>query len=955
MSPVPIPHHLESPATARWQALAEDPAVAPLDPGLAEEGPRVFAASEFVAQACSRHPGMLGELAASGDLVRGCGPEELGDRVRQALADLPDDDDALLGALRALRRREMVRIAWRDISGRAPLEETMADLSALADGVLDATLGVLHRRLAATYGEPCGADGEPQSLVVLALGKLGAQELNFSSDIDLIFAIPDTGTTRGGRRERTSEEFFIRLGQNLIHALNHITEDGLVFRVDMRLRPFGSAGPLVITFDAMEAYYQQHGRDWERYAWIKARVAAGDRAAGERLLADLSPFVYRRYLDYGAFESLREMKALVAKEVSRKGMEENIKLGPGGIREVEFIAQTFQLIRGGRDIHLRERRVERVLTLLGEEGLLPAATVYELVAAYRFLRNTEHRLQQLHDQQTQSLPEDPEERDRLAFGLGFTDWENLMEMLDHHRARVQAHFSQVFAVPREMAAERDEDALELVWRGSLAGEGAREALARAGFRDPARAEERIQALRDTYGLRVMSATGRQRLDRLMPHVLQSLAETPEGESALERVFALLEAIARRSVYLALLAEHPEALGQVVRLFAASPWIAQHITRFPVTLDELLDPRTLYAPPDRAGLEGELDALLARTDTSDEEEELNILRTFKQTHVLRVAAADIAAALPLMRVSDHLSDIAEVLLARALELAWRDMTGRYGRPPVARGDPGRKGFLIIAYGKLGGLELGYGSDLDVVFLHDAGSLDETTDGPRATDVSTFYARIGKRLVHVLTAPTAAGPLYELDLRLRPSGRSGLLVTTLDAFAEYQERQAWTWEHQALVRARPVAGDPELWERFRAIRARVLARPRDPATLRAEVRDMRRRMREAHGTPDDESFHLKQDTGGIADIEFIVQYMVLRWAGDHPQLFEYTDNIRILEAAGRAGILAGADVRLLMDAYRAYRARVHRLALQDQPAVVPPGEFAELRQRVAAVWRRELETE
>ncbi len=873
--------------------------------------------------------------------------------VTDNLQDITDEP-TLLAALRRLRRREMVRIAWRDLAGRAELEETVLDLSMFADAVLDITLSRLHEWQSREMGVPTGAEGREQSMVVIAMGKLGARELNFSSDIDLIFAIPESGVTIGGRRGRTSEEYFIRLGQKLINALNANTADGFVFRMDMRLRPFGGSGPLVMTFDAMESYYQNHGRDWERYAWIKARIVAGDREAGAQLLAILRPFVYRRYLDYGAFDSLREMKALVAREVARKGMDTDIKLGPGGIREIEFIAQTFQLIRGGREPSLRERRLLDVIGHLKDRGYLEEHTATVLSQAYRFLRDTEHRIQEFADRQSQKLPDTPLNKMRLAWSMGYGDWDHFNSTLDHHREQVDGHFTRIFSIPQNGATPAHEHPLSLVWLGSLDQEHALAVLTDAGFENPTVVLTKLEKLRNSFSIRHMRQQGRRRLDRLMPLLLNAVTAADPGERTLELLLELLETVARRSVYLALLAEHPQALSQLITLCGASPWIAKHITRYPLLLDELLDPRTLYAPPDRDGLEDELAGELDKIPAGDEEQELDTLRLFKQTNALRVAAADVSAALPLMLVSDHLTDIAEILLRHTLKIAWRDMISHYGEPRCSIGALDQPaGFAIVAYGKLGGIELGYGSDLDIVFLHGSGGENQLTNGEKSIDNQVFFTRLGRRMVHLLTTHTAAGLLYELDFRLRPSGKSGMLVSSLDAFKEYQLNEAWTWEHQALVRARVVAGDPELGRLFRIVRGAVLTQKRNPAELRNRVREMRQRMRKELGGGGQDQFDLKQDSGGIADIEFMVQYGVLSWAPRHPKIVEYTDNIRLLESFTATGNLPERDTALLMDAYRAYRARVHALALQEQPAIVDAREFREYREKVTAVWNRLLE--
>jgi glutamate-ammonia-ligase adenylyltransferase len=925
-----------------------------LDPRAASSLPGVWAASAFVAHACIKSPALLSELNASDDLMIRYGAGAYRERLEKELQGVADEDD-LLKALRLIRRREMVRIAWRDLAGWADLAETLRDLSSLAAACVDCALSRLEDWQSRELGVPYGrASGKRQSLVVIGMGKLGAGELNFSSDIDLILAYPEEGETRGGNVPFSNQEYFTRVGRRLIHVLHFPTEEGFVFRVDLRLRPFGDSGPLAMGFDAMEEYYQTHGREWERYAWIKAAVIAGDRDEGARLMATLRPFVYRRYLDFSAFESLRAMKVLIEAEVRRKGMADNIKLGAGGIREVEFIGQAFQLIRGGRETELQVRPILVVLERLVAAGYLPSYAGEELAAAYHFLRRAENRLQEYGDQQTHRLPADAAARQRLAFSMGYGAWDEFLRELERHRRRVQGHFQQVFASPHTDPAANTGSDLQQLWAGILNDEQGGAVLAAVGYGGAAATLALITEFRNSPTTRQLTARGRERLDHLMPLLLGAVARAGDPDTTLGRVLDLVEKIARRTTYLSLLAESPMALSQLVRLCAASSWIANFLTRHPLLLDELLDPRTLYAPLARRALEDELAAALARLRADDLEQQMEVLRHFQQANTLRVAAADVAGAYPLMVVSDHLTEIAEVVLEAVLRLARRHLIDRHG-PPCCRvdGKTVEPGFVIIAYGKLGGIELGYGSDLDLVFLHGSEGEELGTQGAKPIDNSVFFARLGQRIIHMMTAHTPAGVLYDVDVRLRPSGASGMLVSGMAAFAEYQRHDAWTWEHQALVRARPVAGDAPVAARFAAIRREVLGRPRDAAQLRREVREMRERMRAELGQRDGEKFDLKQDAGGIADIEFMVQYSVLAWACAHPELLRYTDNIRLLEGLAQAGAIDRQDADLLSDIYRAYRAKVHQLTLLKEPTVVDARAFAGQRQAVMRVWRAVLE--
>ncbi len=946
-----LPELLQQRAEQQWRQLCEklgdDNPLA--DETLQAETQRVLALSEFVSQCLQRDTALLPDLLSSNDLLTSYSETHYAESLPVRLEGCSDEKQ-LGEVLRKFRRREMVRIAWRDLAGHADLIETTADLSHLADACIDVALERLYEWHCTQWGTPFSLDGEQQRLVVLGMGKLGAYELNFSSDVDLIFCYDQEGETQGGRRCIANQEFFIKLGQALIRTLDATTAYGFVFRVDMRLRPFGESSALAVSFDAMENYYQVHGREWERYAMIKARVCAGDRVAGEELMARLKPFVYRKYVDYGAFESLREMKGMIAREVKRKGMDDNVKLGAGGIREVEFIGQAFQLIRGGREPTLQRRRILTVLEALRGFDLLPDFVVDELVTAYIFLRNTEHRIQEWAEQQTHMLPTDEEGQARLACGMGFASWEEFEPVLRDHMRRVDEHFHQVFAAPQTEHAESDEQDLTGIWQGSMDSEQALTTLQQLGYTEGEEMLRLLGLVRDGRSVQALSAQARMRIDHLMPLLLGAVAQGSDPDETLRRLLQLIEAIGRRSAYIALLVENPMALSQLVRLCRASPWIASHLSRFPQLLDELLDPRTLYVPPKRDELANEVRQRLMHIPAEDLEAQMEALRHIKQAHVLRVAAADVMEAVPLMVVSDHLTDIAEVMVEAAFDLAWRHLVAKHGRPESCDDRVCDTGFAVIAYGKMGGFELGYGSDLDIVFLHSKESEGKYTGGDKPLDNAVFYARLGQRMIHILNTRTAAGELYEIDTRLRPSGASGLLVSNVDAFGDYQREQAWTWEHQALVRARFTNGDAGIAEAFATVRSEILSQQRDKEKLRQEVREMREKMRTSLSRAESGKFDLKQDPGGIADIEFMVQYGVLAWAHDYPALLKWSDNIRLLESLAQCGIISETERSLLSDAYRSYRARAHRLTLQQQKAVVDEGEFRELREGVTALWQK-----
>ena len=907
----------------------------------------VWDASDYVAQCCLREPALLFGLHADGLLQRPSDPGALADRLVGALSAVADPE-SLEASLRRFRKREMVRIIWRDISGAAALSETMESLTELADACIRQTLDLLYQWRIERDGVPRDAAGRQQQLVVLGMGKLGARELNLSSDIDLIFAFPQHGEADGPRRV-PNEEFFTRLGRDLINALGRMTVDGFVFRVDMRLRPFGEAGPLAMSFDALESYYESQARDWERYAMIKARVIAGDARAGAELTEMLRPFVYRRYIDFGAINSIRNMKRMISQELRKQGMDENIKLGLGGIREIEFIGQAFQLVRGGRDSDLQIRPSLAVLKRLGSKDLLPRFSVRELSEAYEFLRLTENRLQAWKDEQTHKLPRDEASRTRLARSMNHPDWTSFIEALDRHRERVHQQFDQVFATPHA-----DDDApdalLAMVWLAEERSDRLAARLKDCGYAEPEQVLEQLAKFRDSVACRSLSARGRERLDQLVPMLLDVTAHAPNPDLTLRRLLSLLTAIVRRTAYLDLLMENPLALSQLVRLSGESSWIVGQLIRQPILMDELLDARRLYTPLRRQELDVELDAMLGQLYPDDLEQQMERLRQFAQGNMLRVAAADLTDVIPLRVVSDYLTDIAEAVLTRTVGLAWSHLLAKHGAPTEITG--AETGFAIIGYGKLGGIELGYGSDLDLVFLHGSQNPMAMTAGGEArrqiaNDV--FYARMGQRVIHLLTTRTPSGILYEVDMRLRPNGNAGQLVSSLNAFDTYQENEAWTWEHQALLRARAIAGDPVVQARFEAIRRHVLSRERDAEALRHDVIEMRAKMRRALDKSEPGQFDLKQGPGGIADIEFMVQYAILRWASQYPDLLDWSDNLRLLEGLGRHALLAGDDAELLADTYQVFRAVYHRSALQEAPGLMPDERLREERQMVRDIWQ------
>jgi [glutamine synthetase] adenylyltransferase / [glutamine synthetase]-adenylyl-L-tyrosine phosphorylase len=945
-----IPKVLFDVAEEKWDALIRTcqgvKLDAPTDPDMTRAIKRVFGLSDFVAKRCVHHPDMLIDLITSQDLKRSYPHGEYTDKIHRQCAHAEDMSQLCL-LLRQLRTREMCRIAFRDLAGWSDLSETMKDLSDLADASLHFTQSILYQWLVAEYGTPREDNGEPQRLVILGLGKLGGGELNFSSDIDLMFAFPQAGQTDHPVNPISNEQFFARLCQRIMEVIGKNLTEGFVFRVDARLRPFGESGPIAMSFDAMESYYQQMGREWERYALIKARVVAGDEFAGGELLERLKPFVYRRYLDFGTFESLREMKARITREITRKGMAGNIKLGSGGIREIEFFGQVFQLIRGGVNPDYQERRILNILQVLARDNCVPDTVSRELADAYVFLRNTENRLQMINDLQTHTLPENPMDQRRLAFSMGFDDWPDFVKTLDIHMGNVHRHFEALLGAEEiDSTGDGEVRMISEVWDNLQDKERSLEILKNLGMDQVDDVYAVLGLFRELSEAEDVSSQGKRRLSLLAPQILHKAMKSKDPVKILKRIYTLVNSFRRRSCYAALLLEKPDALTHLVNLAEASPLVISFLSQHPLLLDELIDIRALYAPLSKTALQEELRERLARIDGNDLELEMDGLRIFKQVNTFRVAAADVAGLLPLMKVSDRLTYLAETVVDQALEMSWDHLVDRYGIPSGIQKD--QKGFAIIAYGKLGGFELGYGSDLDLVFLH-AGSKGNTQGGRMGIlDNTQFYSRLGQRIIHFLSTMTRTGKLYDIDMRLRPSGSSGILVSQMDAFEDYLIKQAWTWEHQALIKARPVSGDADVGKDFLSIRKKILCIHREKVYLREEVVGMREKMRKEHASRSPGFFDLKQDPGGVIDIEFIVQFLILLEAGHHPELTQWTDVVRQLNTMALTGIIDDRTAHILKQAYLVFRYCIHRLALEEKPALLGGDRFRDLRGEVCQIW-------
>ena len=938
------------------------------DPGFMSDLGRVWLGSQFVFEWCCRQPQWLGALferSESNSLLVDCQPsyEKLFSDLGALLSGV-DDESGLLRILRLFRQQQMLGIVWRDITRRAATMETTAALTALADVCVQHAVNFLYPRLCVEFGTPCSESGVPQSFLVLGMGKLGAFELNLSSDIDLIFAYDESGDTvfpDGAVKSRSipNRNFFTRLGQKLITAIDKHTAEGFVFRVDMRLRPYGDSGALVLDYDAMEQYYQQQGRDWERYAMIKARLICGDAKQAAPMMDMLRRFTFRRYLDFSAIDALRDLKRQIEREMAKRGMNDNIKLGWGGIREIEFIVQSFQLVHGGRDRDLQPAPVMPMLLQLEQKGFMAGEDVACLRQAYFFLRDVEHLLQAWRDEQTQLLPRDEIQKQRLAWLLGFSGWDEFHARLQLHRENVQRIFSSVIAPPVEEKTAVQDGRWQSLWEGAGEQDSEIAELQGAGFQSAEALQLLLHDWRADKALLALPTESRERLNRFMPLLLKELHGYARPDQVFARVLPLLRAVLRRSAYLVLLIENPQAFKQLLLLVDASSWIAEQLAAAPVLLDELIDPRNLYrdVAPSRDELQHLLRQQMLRIPEDDLEAQMETLRHFKRAHSLRAAACEVTGRLPLMKVSDYLTFMAEVILAYVLQMAWKPLVQKHGMPQRDNGSMCDPGFIIVGYGKLGGLELGHGSDLDLVFIHDAGGGETAADkaaGETPVENSVFFSRLGQRIIHILSTRTVNGILYEVDMRLRPSGNSGLLVATLNSFERYQEKDAWTWEHQALVRTRVVAGCPQLAEKFAAVRAQVLGRQRDINKLAHDVVEMRDKMRQQLDKSDATHFDLKQGAGGIVDLEFLVQYAVLAWSHLHPDLLTWTDNIRILERLDTSGLLPAGEAEQLMEAYRVLRGRGHRCVLLGLPTHLPVEELLPERRLIQRVWQQTFGT-
>jgi len=927
------------------------------------------AVSPYLEKVAKQYPEALDRLILNGELSGICRRPSHREWVEELLLDLdtmlddstPDslpssDLESLQQAvIRRFRHRKMFRILWRDLTGASTVYDTLHELSTLADACIVVADEWAYTALSQRYGKPRNSEGKEQRLIILGMGKLGGYELNVSSDIDLICLWPDAGKTDGdsaGRRIVDASEFFRRSVQLFTRLLNSTTVDGFAFRVDTRLRPFGDSGPLVMNFDGLENYYLTQARDWERYAMIKARAITGDAAEIEILMDLVSPFVYRRYLDYNAFDSLRELKGKIALSVNQKGLVDNIKLGSGGIREIEFIGQSFQLVRGGRDERLRMRSIVQVLKQLAKDSLLAQQESESLIEAYTYLRRVENCLQMMRDEQRHSLPTDENDQLRLTTMLDEADWDSFRQTLSYHQNVVSKIFSELFEVenttpendnfeskvadvgePMSDVSTQMREAWTVFSLDDISDDMRRQRLEIAGFEVSDELLSVIGTVSHGAFFNRLTSDSQSRVARIAPLIMTLALKTSEPSQTLARCMGFVRVVAGRSGYLQVLCDQPQSLARLVNLFSQSRWLANFVSRQPMVIDELLEGPDSGIYSNAREIAERTQAQVERIRSAELDVQMDSLRHYRQGREMRIACAQLDGSLTLMQVSDQLSWLAESIIDGVMQLVEVPLQAKYGQPYFeVDGKRLVSTEAIIAYGKLGGGELGFASDLDLVFVHDSSGEKQRTDGQQPIENSAYYARLAQKFVHFMSTVTPAGVLYEIDLRLRPNGTSGVLVSGLDAFAQYQEGDAWTWEHQALIRARMVFGRARLRRQFEGIRTRVLAQERSERELREAVASMRERMRSALGRVSEGQFHLKQGAGGVADIEFIVQFLVLAYSAKYPVLLEFTDNIRILDTVEALALMPANEVAILRGSYLALREYLHRQALQEASAVV-----------------------
>ncbi len=916
---------------------------------------RVLGLSDFIAAALIKQPNLLKIILSEGLLTKDHRTMGIQKELTTQLKTVTDET-SLQQVLRLFRYKHMVVIAWRDLLGDATLAEIFTHLSFLAEKLIEQAQNWLYQKQCSEQGTPVNAQGVVQPFYIFAMGKLGGRELNFSSDIDLIFTFPEKGETIGKKRTIDNQRFFTKLGQRLISALHQITIDGFVYRVDMRLRPFGDSGPLVSNFSALEDYYQSHGREWERYAMVKARVLGDDGPYKTELIQMLRPFVYRRYIDFSVIDSLRKMKALINAEERRKGLINNIKLGQGGIREIEFIAQSFQLIRGGKDIKLQVRSLLKALKALIVIDALPRKRSKFLSDTYCFLRKVENVLQEIGDKQTQTLPENDLDQQRLIEVMKFKTWALFYKHLNKKMQSVHNEFNWVvgeYDPSQTQANNQTQEAFKDLWLIDLSENEISALLEKNEIKKDIaqQCSGQILLMIKTLKNQPMGERGAETLDKLAPKIIYKSLYYDDPATLLLRIGHVLKKIITRTPYLELLNENDEALNNLLKLCNASEHVSDQLALHPILLDELLDPKQLYNPIATDACKRELQQFILRVPKDDMEQQMEVLRQFKQMQILRITASDIVGSIDITKVSDYLTELSEAIMDYVVQISWSQMVEKFGLPSNVIGTD-RKGFVVIAYGKMGGFELGYGSDLDVIFLHD-NNINGNTSGTKSIHNESFYIRLVQRIIHLFTARTNSGILYEIDMRLRPSGNSGRITISIDGFCKYLTKNAWTWEHQALVRARAVYFDELTLADFKDVREKILMTVRDNRQLKKDIREMRIKMRTHLNNTKHNEFDLKHSRGGLVDIEFIAQYLVLANADKvGHSLCQWSDNLRIFQSCKNAQLISKKEEKTLVNAYCMLRDTTHRLTLNKKSCIVKKPVVPIDPLPVIAIWNKFL---
>ncbi|MGI9228205.1 MAG: bifunctional [glutamate--ammonia ligase]-adenylyl-L-tyrosine phosphorylase/[glutamate--ammonia-ligase] adenylyltransferase [Gammaproteobacteria bacterium] len=906
----------------------------------------VWYASPFIKRVCISQPTWLQNLLLNNDLHVDRQAKSYAEKIDAEISQAQNIEE-LQRLLRRFRAAEFARIAWRDIQNYSSVEQTLNELSEFAEIIIDRTLSWCFARLKSQAHLSEFEQSLPQQVVIFALGKLGGRELNFSSDVDLVFAYDDD-LSYSQDQQTKAVGIYLKLVQLLIKTLAEQTQDGFVFRVDTRLRPFGESGALLPSLSAIDQYFQTHGRDWERYAWVKARSIAGNKHLGEQFLKEVTPFIYRRYFDYGAAHSLREMKVLVDQKARQKLSEENLKIGFGGIREIEFIVQMFQLIYGGRDAILQCKATLESLKRLVKLNYLSDENVTRLNEAYIFLRKAENGLQIREDQQIHVLPKNEDEKKRYAFLMGYASWDDFYAVYRQHTSNVNNEFQKLLQEDSTKNDTSDDSDFENLWQQIQDQDYCMEILNKNLNGDLEQVYTRLYSFSISGIVKQLVPVARQRLDRFIPIMLSHIVDMEKPLLVLARFLKILNKIVQRSTYISLLTENQSKLSKLFHLIEASPWIAQYIATHPLLLDELLQMESSYEPPSLEEIR-QLQEVATQISNGDLEKYMESLREFKHAQTLQIAAADIIEALPIMRVSDHLSWLAEVCIESAVKKAYQDLLRKHGEP-MCINEKGtfKPELLIVEYGKLGGLELGYGSDLDLVFLHDSVGNSCETNGEKKLRNEIFFTRLVQRTIHILSTVTSAGKVFDVDVRLRPYGESGPIVSNIISYEKYLTNEAWLWECQALIRARPVTNSQKLINEFERIRQSVLCQPREINEVRNSILEMREKILLEHGSKDKTKFNIKKDKGGIVDIEFIVQFLVLSYANKYNEICRYTDNIRILDACSRVNLIKIETAKELQEIYLLYRKHLHQLSLQMLSESVGVSEFANERLAIQNYW-------